>query len=256
MTLTPDQLIGFVNMVFWPFVRITALLMASPLFGARTFPVRQRIILGMLVAILISPLLPAVPAIQAFSVEGMLITAQQVVIGVAMGFILQMVFGALVVGGQAIATSMGLGFAATIDPQNGVQVPVISQFFLILATLVFLALNGHLVLIETIVESFYLWPIGSGPLPENLAMHTVTWIAEVFKGALLIALPAVAAILLVNLAFGVMTRAAPQINIFAVGFPITIIAGFIMIMLSLPVFLPQFAALLEAGFLQMLVILE
>jgi flagellar biosynthetic protein FliR len=179
-----------------------------------------------------------------------------VVIGVAMGFILQMVFGALVVGGQAIATSMGLGFAATIDPQNGVQVPVISQFFLILATLVFLALNGHLVLIETIVESFYLWPIGSGPLPENLAMHTVTWIAEVFKGALLIALPAVAAILLVNLAFGVMTRAAPQINIFAVGFPITIIAGFIMIMLSLPVFLPQFAALLEAGFLQMLVILE
>jgi len=112
------------------------------------------------------------------------------------------------------------------------------------------------VLIETIVESFYLWPIGAGPLPENLAMHTVTWIAEVFQGALLIALPAVAAILLVNLAFGVMTRAAPQINIFAVGFPITIIAGFIMIMLSLPVFLPQFAALLEAGFLQMLVILE
>ena len=92
MTLTPEQLIGFVNMVFWPFVRITALLMASPLFGARTFPVRQRIILGMLVAILISPLLPAVPAIQAFSAEGMLITAQQVVIGVAMGFILQMVF--------------------------------------------------------------------------------------------------------------------------------------------------------------------
>ena len=102
MTLTPDQLIGFVNMVFWPFVRITTLLMASPLFGARTFPVRQRIILGMLVAILISPLLPAVPAIQAFSVEGMLITAQQVVIGVAMGFILQMVFGALVVGGLLV----------------------------------------------------------------------------------------------------------------------------------------------------------
>ena len=254
MTVTPDQLIGYVNMVFWPFVRISALLMASPLFGARTFPVRQRILLAMLISILVAPLLPAVPAIQAFSAEGMLITAQQVVIGVAMGFILQMVFGALVVAGQAIATSMGLGFAATIDPQNGVQVPVISQYFLILATLVFLALNGHLILIETIVESFYLWPIAPGALPENLAMHT--WIAEVFKGALLICLPAVSAILLVNLAFGVMTRAAPQINIFAVGFPITIITGFVMVMLSLPVFLPQFAALLEAGFLQMLVILE
>jgi flagellar biosynthetic protein FliR len=150
---------------------------------------------------------------------------------------------------------MGLGFAATIDPQNGVQVPVVSQYFLIMATLVFLALNGHLVLLETVVESFYLWPIAAGSLPENMMMHVVTWIAEVFKGALLIALPAVAAILLVNLAFGVMTRAAPQINIFAVGFPITIIAGFIMILLSLPVFLPQFTTLLEAGFLQMLVTL-
>jgi flagellar biosynthetic protein FliR len=194
--------------------------------------------------------------VHALSAEGFLITAEQVAIGVAMGFILQMVFGAMVVAGQTIATSMGLGFAATIDPQNGVQVPVVSQYFLILATLVFLALNGHLLLIETIVESFYLWPIISGGLPENLAMQTVTWISAVFKGALLIALPAVAAILLVNLAFGVMTRAAPQINIFAVGFPITIIAGFIMIFLSLPVFLPQFTTLLEAGFVQMLVILE
>ncbi|MGB1537515.1 MAG: flagellar biosynthetic protein FliR, partial [Pseudomonadales bacterium] len=155
-----------------------------------------------------------------------------------------------------IATSMGLGFAATIDPQNGVQVPVVSQYFLIMATLVFLALNGHLILMETVVESFYLWPISAGALPENMMMHVVTWISEVFKGALLIALPAVAAILLVNLAFGVMTRAAPQINIFAVGFPITIIAGFIMILLSLPVFLPQFTTLLEAGFLQMLVMLD
>jgi len=256
MTLSPEQLIGFVNMVFWPFVRIGALLMASPLFGARTFPVRQRILLALLVSLLIAPLLPPIPMIHALSAEGFLITAQQIAVGVAMGFILQMVFAAMVVAGQTIATSMGLGFAATIDPQNGVQVPVVSQYFLILATLVFLALNGHLVLIETIVESFYLWPIASGGLPENLMMQTVTWISAVFKGALLIALPAVAAILLVNLAFGVMTRAAPQINIFAVGFPITIIAGFIMILLSLPVFLPQFTTLLEAGFLQMLVVLE
>ena len=255
MAFTPDQLLGYVNILFWPFVRISALLMAAPLFGARTFPVRQRILLGFIVALLVAPLLPPVPVIQIFSAEGMLITAHQVVIGVAMGFILQMVFGAMVVAGQTIATSMGLGFAATIDPQNGVQVPVVSQYFLIMATLVFLALNGHLVLLETVVESFYLWPIASGSLPENMMMHVVTWITEVFKGALLIALPAVAAILLVNLAFGVMTRAAPQINIFAVGFPITIIAGFIMILLSLPVFLPQFTSLLEAGFLQMLVIL-
>ena len=256
MTLSPEQLIGFVNMVFWPFVRIGAMLMASPLFGARTFPVRQRILVALLVSVIVAPLLPPIPVIHALSAEGFLITAQQIAVGVAMGFILQMVFAAMVVAGQTIATSMGLGFAATIDPQNGVQVPVVSQYFLILSTLVFLALNGHLVLIETIVESFYRWPISAGLIPENLAWQTVSWISEVFKGALLIALPAVISILLVNLAFGVMTRAAPQINIFAVGFPITIMVGFVMIMLSLPVFLPQFTALLEAGFLQMLVILE
>ena len=107
-------------------------------------------------------------------------------------------------------------------------------------------------LIETIVESFFLFPVGPVSIPENLAMQTVLWISETFQGALLIALPAVAAILLVNLAFGVMMRAAPQINIFAVGFPITILTGFFMLMLSLPVFLPRFSDLVERAFVQML----
>jgi flagellar biosynthetic protein FliR len=196
------------------------------------------------------------PAVSAFSVGGMVITLQQVLVGLAMGFILQMVFAGMVVAGQTIATSMGLGFASTIDPQNGVQVPVVSQYFLILATLIFLALNGHLVLIETVVESFYVFPISASVLPENLAWQVASWIGQVFTGAVLVAMPAVSAILLVNLAFGVMTRAAPQINIFAVGFPITIITGFVMILLSLPVFLPRFTSLLENGFLQMLLILE
>jgi len=256
MIFSADELVSFVNGVFWPFVRIGAMFMAAPIFGSKSLPIGPRVLLTLMIAWVIFPLLPPIPVVSALSVHGMLITIQQVVIGVAMGFTLQMVFSAMVVAGQTMATSMGLGFAATIDPQNGVQVPVVSQYFLILSTLVFLALNGHLVLIETIVESFYRWPISAGLIPENLAWQTVSWISEVFKGALLIALPAVISILLVNLAFGVMTRAAPQINIFAVGFPITIMVGFVMIMLSLPVFLPQFTALLEAGFLQMLVILE
>ena len=256
MIFSADELVSFVNGLFWPFVRIGSMFMAAPIFGSKSLPIGPRVLLTLMIAWVIFPLLPPIPVVSALSVHGMLITIQQVVIGVAMGFTLQMVFSAMVVAGQTMATSMGLGFAATIDPQNGVQVPVVSQYFLILSTLVFLALNGHLVLIETIVESFYRWPISAGLIPENLAWQTVSWISEVFKGALLIALPAVISILLVNLAFGVMTRAAPQINILAVGFPITIMVGFVMIMLSLPVFLPQFTALLEAGFLQMLVILE
>ncbi|MBT3427511.1 MAG: flagellar biosynthetic protein FliR [Gammaproteobacteria bacterium] len=255
MVISPEVLMGYVNGLFWPFVRISSMLMTAPLFGARTFPIRSRILLALLISWLVFPLLPEMPSLNAFSIQGMLITAQQVVVGLAMGFILQMVFAATVVAGQTIATSMGLGFASTVDPQNGVQVPVVSQYFLILATLIFLALNGHLVMIETVVESFYLLPVSVTVFPENLAWQVASWIGQVFTGALLVAMPAVSAILLVNLAFGVMTRAAPQINIFAVGFPITILAGFIMILLSLPIFLPQFTALLEKGFLQMLLIL-
>ena len=252
MALTLDQILAIINSVFWPFVRIGAMFAAAPISGARSLPVQYRVLAALLIAWMITPIIPASPGIQAFSAEGMMITAVQVVVGVAMGFILQMVFGAIVVAGQTMATSMGLGFAAAVDPQNGVQVPVVSQYFLILATLVFLALNGHLVLIETIVESFFLFPVGPVSIPENLAMQTVLWISETFQGALLIALPAVAAILLVNLAFGVMMRAAPQINIFAVGFPITILTGFFMLMLSLPVFLPRFSDLVERAFVQML----
>jgi len=165
-----------------------------------------------------------------------------------MGFVLQLVFGALVIAGQSIAMSMGLGFASAVDPQNGVQVPVVSQYFLILATLAFLALNGHLVLIATLVESFHSYPVAVNPWPENLAWHIVLWASNMFKGALLIALPALASILLVNLSFGVLTRTAPQLNIFAVGFPITILSGFIVVLLSLPGLLPKLSSLLEDAF--------
>ena len=182
MTLTIDQILAMINSVFWPFVRIGAMFAAAPILGARSLPVQYRVLAALLIAWIITPLIPSSPSIQAFSGEGMMITVTQVIVGVAMGFILQMVFGAIVVAGQTLATSMGLGFAAAVDPQNGVQVPVVSQYFLILATLVFLALNGHLVLIETIVESFFLFPVGPVTIPENLPMQTVLWISETFQG--------------------------------------------------------------------------
>ena len=172
-----------------------------------------------------------------------------------MGIILQMVFAAVVIAGQTIATSMGLGFAATVDPQNGVQVPVVSQYLLILATLIFLSLDGHLILIETLVKSFELFPVGLQPWPENLPGHVMNWISHIFSGALLLALPSVATILLVNIAFGVMTRTAPQINVFSVGFPITIIVGFIMILISLPTIIPLLQGLLEDSFALSLTVL-
>jgi flagellar biosynthetic protein FliR len=164
-----------------------------------------------------------------------------------MGFILQMVFAALIFGGQVIAYSMGLGFASMVDPQNGVQVPVISQFYLILATLLFLILNGHLVLIETLAQSFHTFPVAMTGLSQNGLSEIVGWASRMFTAGLLMALPVVAALLLVNLGMGVIGRAAPQLNIFAVGFPMSILIGFMLIWITLPDVMGNFSELLDEG---------
>ena len=242
-----DDLLVLAQQYYWPFLRMSAMFLASPVFSAAAYPVRSRILLALLVTVLITPSLPAAPALDVLSGPGLLAAAQQIVIGLAMGFILQMVFGAAVVAGQSIAMAMGLGFAMSVDPQNGVSVPVLSQFYVILATLLFLSMDGHLVLIELLANSFHLLPVGGAVLSEGFALDIVLWASQMFLGALVVALPALTALLLINLAFGVITRAAPQLNIFAVGFPVTILAGFIFIFLSMPSTLALFTSLMESG---------
>lgn len=232
---------------YWPFLRMSALFLASPVFSAAAYPVRARVLLALLVTVLITPSLPAAPNLDILSSVGLLAAAQQIVIGLAMVFTLQMVFAAAVIAGQSIAMAMGLGFAMSVDPQNGVQVPVLSQFYVILTTLLFLSMDGHLVLIELLANSFTLLPVGLASLSENFALDIVLWASQMFMGALVVALPALTALLLINLAFGVITRAAPQLNIFAVGFPVTILAGFVFIFLSMPSSLALFTSLLESG---------
>lgn len=234
MLFGADQLMQWVHHYSWPFVRVSALLMAAPVFGASSFPVRGRILLAVLVTTLLAPLLPSVPAVDPLSPLGLIMLAQQALIGLAMGFLLQMLFAAVVIAGQSLAVTMGLGFAMSVDPQNGVQVPVLSQFYVILATLIFLAVDGHLTLLGLVAESFETFPVGSPVWDFQFAIRLVAWASQMFLLALMMALPALTALLLINLAFGVITRAAPQLNIFAVGFPVTILAGFVFILLSLP----------------------
>ena len=211
-------------------------------------PVRVRVGLSLLLAWIVAPLLPAPPVLDLLSVQALLVSAQQVLIGLAMGFVLQMVFSALIMAGQSIAMSMGLGFASIVDVINGVQVPVVSQYFLILATLLFLSMNGHLALIELLVESFHTLPVGFDGLTRDGFWAMAGWGSEMFAGALLIALPAVTALLLVNLAFGVVTRAAPQLNIFAVGFPVMMLTGFAVIFMTLPELSNHVESLLVSAF--------
>ena len=245
MNFTGVELMSFLSTLLWPFMRISAMFAAAPIFSARSVPVRIRILLSFFIAFILMPVIPEPPVVDLISGEALFISISQVLIGFAMGFILQMVFAAFVIAGQSIATAMGLGFASMIDPQNGVQVPVISQAFLIMATLIFLSLNGHLVFIEVLAESFHNMPIGLFSPSKDALWQLVIWGGDMFAGGMLIALPAVAALLLVNLAFGVTSRAAPQLNIFAVGFPIMIMIGLSFLILTLPTITSHLSRLLS-----------
>ncbi|WP_457666161.1 flagellar biosynthetic protein FliR [Thiolapillus sp.] len=241
---TGTELMSWVGGMLWPFIRIGAMLIAAPVFSASSLPVRIRVLLALLIAWLLLPVLPAPPVVDLLSADAFLISIYQVLIGVAMGFILQMVFAVFVIAGQSIAMGMGLGFASVVDPQNGVQVPVISQSLLIMITLIFLALDGHLMFLELMAESFNLLPVGIiHPDPGQL-WELVIWGGYMFAGGVLVAIPVVAGLLLVNIAFGVASRAAPQLNIFAVGFPVMIMTGFVLIIQVLPSLTSHFSKIL------------
>ncbi len=250
--LAASELPALLQQYYWPFVRMSALFLAAPILGASTFPVRARILLALGATVLIAPALPAVVPVDVLSVEGVLLGAQQVIIGFAMGFIVQLVFSAAVIAGQSLAMTMGLGFAMSVDPQNGVSVPVVSQLYVILATLIFLSVDGHLMLVGVLANSFNLLPVGLYAFRDTFALDIVMLGSQMFVTALMIALPALTAVLLINLAFGVITRAAPQLNIFAVGFPVTIFAGFVFIFLSMPSVFSLFLNTFESGLIDAL----
>lgn len=248
MTISLDQLTIWMTGFLWPFFRVAALITMVPLLGMRTIPVTFRIGLAIAITLVIMPLLPPAPAIDPVSAEGLVIIACQLMIGFAMGFFIRMVFSAIETAGGVIGMTMGLGFAQMMDPVNGIAVPVISQLYTVMATLIFLALNGHLILIEILADSFYVLPVAPAAISEGGLWLLMIWAGWIFKGAVIIALPAVAALLLVNISFGVMMRAAPQLNIFAIGFPLTLMLGLIFILVSLPMFHPQFSNLLDGAY--------
>ncbi len=231
-----------------PFFRIAAMLMIAPLFGARLIPARIRIFLALALAAAIAPLIPEPPPFEGLSAGAVFIIAQELIIGAAMGFMVQMVFDAIIIGSQTIAMGMGLGFAMLVDPQRGVNVPILSQFFVIMTTMMFLALNGHLILIQVLMQSFTTLPAGAAVFDRHGLWTVASWGTQMFAGAVLVALPAVVALLVVNLAYGVISRAAPTLNLFAVGFPATVLLGFLILQFSFQTVLVSLTDLLESAF--------
>ncbi|MCP4078395.1 MAG: flagellar biosynthetic protein FliR [Gammaproteobacteria bacterium] len=247
MEINAAEASAFVGSLMWPFMRISAMLMAIPVIGTRMVSTRIRVVLAVLISFVVVPLIPQVPAVDPLSLAGLTISLHQVLIGLAMGFVLQMVLATLTIAGEVISMTMGLGFASMVDPANGVNVPVLSQFFLIMGTLMFLALGGHLMIIQLVVNSFQTLPVSVDGISRESFWVIIKFGSEMFIGAAWIALPAVISILTITLAMGVVTRAAPQLNIFSIGFPVTMLVGFIILMLVMPSILPRFNQILLQG---------
>ena len=248
MSFTEDELLSALASYVWPFMRISSMFISIPVFSVRALPAKIRVIAGLLITLVVAPLLPDMPNVAIFSYLGFMITVQQIAIGLATGFILQMVFSVMLVTGQSIAFSMGLGFASMVDPVTGVQVPVVAQIFVVSTSLIFLGVNGHLLVIEMLAESFYTLPVAVVGLSLDDLWSIIAWSSQIFAAGVLLALPIVAALLFVNISFGVAARAAPQLQIFGVGFPITIMLGMVLIWMYLANALDVFSVVLTDGF--------
>lgn len=246
LSVTAFQLQSYLAAFLWPFVRILALMTAGPVFGNRAIPARVKIGLAFLITVVVAPLIGPLPAVAPGSAAGLLILAEQVVIGLAMGLAMQVVFVAIQTAGILMGLQMGIGFASFLDPVHGDPTPVLGEFLSLVATLLFFAINGHLMVINALADSFHTLPVGA-PLDILSARQLVTWGGQIFSYGVQIALPVIMALLVINLAIGIVSRAAPQLNLFAIGFPITLAAGFAFLALGLPYFLPLLEQLFGEG---------
>ena len=215
----------------WPMLRISALMITAPIFSLSAFNTRMRILVALVLTWLVYPL-HNLPVIDPTSAQGLVEVFNQIMIGATMGLILQIVVAAVVVAGQSIAAAMGLSMANMIDPNMG-NVPVISQLLIVMSTLIFVGFGGHAILLGLILESFNSLPIGTNILNQAVYGRVLQWISIMFLGAVLMALPVMVSLLFINVGLGVVTRAAPSLNIFAVGFPAMIMAGLIILIISL-----------------------
>ncbi|MGZ5055599.1 MAG: flagellar biosynthetic protein FliR [Methylobacter sp.] len=248
MNFTEAQILNQAALFIWPLMRISAMFVSVPLFSIRAVPARVRLVLSVAITLVVMPLLPPLPTVEMFSYTGFMMAIAQVLIGLTSGFILQLVFAAIVFAGQGIALSMGLGFSTMVDPQSGQQVPVIAQFYTVTATLIFISMDGHLLLIQMLLDSFKALPIGVDGIDKANIWSILMWSSRMFAGGLLLAMPVVASLLLVNVIFGVAARAAPQLQIFSVGFPVTLMLGLLLIWKTFPDMLDQFSGMLTDGY--------
>lgn len=247
LVLTAAEINTWIAGLIWPLTRILGLITASPVFGNARIPQTVQLSLGVMIAVGIAPLVPAVPAADPASYAGLLILAKELITGVAMGLAMRIVFAAVEMAGEISSLTMGLGFASFFDPMSQGRSSGIAQFLTWIATMSMLVANVHLLLLEALAESFFTLPIASTTFHGGGFWDLATWGAKIFSAGLQLSLPLVAALLITNVALGILTRAAPQLNLFGIGFPITLGAGFLVLMISLPYLATPLMNLLGQG---------
>lgn len=246
ISFTSAQLDAWLATLIFPLTRILAMIASSPVLGNTQVPARVKVGLSVLLAIIIAPTIGEMPPVAVGSPQGLLIIVQQVIIGVAMGFTMRLIFTAVEMAGELAGLQMGLGFASFFDPVNSSYTPVVARWLGMIAVLAFLAMNGHLYMLSALAESFHTLPIGS-MMPAKGFYEVVNWGGSIFAYGLQISLPLLAALLTANIGLGILTRAAPQLNLFAIGFPITLAIGFLVLALSMPHFIPLLDRLTQEG---------
>lgn len=256
LSVTATQLDAWLAALMFPLARLLGLFATAPIFSNRGVSVRVRLAIGLGVGIALLPVMPAMPAVPPGSGVGLMIMVQQMFIGIAIGFMLRIVFAAIDMAGSLIGMQMGLSFAIFFDPDAGGQTAVLSDFMSLVATLLFLAINGHLIMIDLLVRSFEWLPVGTASVSADGWGYIARAGTAVFATGLLLSLPVVAVLLVANIALGILTRAAPQLNLFAIGFPITLAMGFFALMLIMTNFGPVVQSLFERGFDTVPVMLE
>ncbi len=247
LVLDAADVTTWVGRLWWPALRIGGFVLTAPASSEIVVPAPVKILLTLALSFLVAPLATAPASLSIFSGAGMLTAAQEVLIGIAIGLVMQLAFEALTFAGQTISMSMGLGFATLVDPQRGADTPVIGQMFMIAGILTYLAVNGHLMLIAAFVHSFQTLPVGGPGLDRDFLLGVATWGARIFETGTLVALPVVIALVIVNLALGVVTRAAPQLNLFGIGFTVTLLAGFVVLLAGFDGIMQGVRSLIDAA---------
>lgn len=251
VTFELNQLYGWITAFLWPFFRILSLIGTAPVLGDASIPLRVKVGFAAIVTVAIAPSLAPMPAIAPASYEGLWITLQQVLIGIALGLTMRIVFAAVQTAGEFIGLQMGLSFASFFDPATGANTAVLARIMNVIATLLFLALNGHLLMLAGVLRTFEVLPISAHAMNTDGFSVLFEWSSQVMTSGMLLALPLIIVLLTINLALGILNRTAQQLSVFAVGFPISLTTGLILLMVVLPQTSPFLTRLFDSGYAAM-----